>query len=131
MEASKQDDFLDRLATEVLVRWEEAEEDRRLFLGALVALGRGEVEEAAGRFRRAARCAPEPFCYMAQLGHGRCEVLRGHEGIALKIFKEFVGGNGPDELKQLAWMEVADLGRGREDQDLVARACRELRMLAR
>lgn len=129
MEADRRGDFLDRLAANVEARWEEVEVDRRPFFEALMKLQRREVEDAARLFRRAARqCAP-PFRVLSLMGQGRCEILRGREGVALGIFKKVAASEEPRQLRRLAWMEVADLARGRDDRELVKRAQAELREL--
>lgn len=133
MEESAPDAMLERVAREVQAKWASVDEDRRLFFEALVALQGAEddadVVKAAQLFRSAARQCSEPFSFMARLGQGRCEALRGREGVALKIFKTFTAGEGPRELRRLAWMEIADLGRRRENKELVARAMLESRAL--
>ena len=130
MEAARSEGILDRLAAEVEARWEEVQEDRKPFFKALWKLQQGEVEEASRLFRRAARQSSSPFGVMALMGQGRCEILRGREGVALKIFKGVTDSEEPEELRRLAWMEVADLAEAREDQDLVKRAQAKIRELA-
>ena len=129
MEAARSEGILDQLAAEVEGRWEEVREDRKPFFQALWKLQQGEVEEASRLFRRAARQSPDPFGVMALMGQGRCEILRGREGVALGIFKRVAGSEAPEEIRRLAWMEVADLAERRADQELVKQAQAMIREL--
>ena len=114
--------LLDVMAAKIEAKWEDVDEDRKKFFEGLRFLQNGEVEEATKVFRRAARHCPEPFSTMAKMAHGRCEVVRGHDCAALRIFRKVATSDGPQELRQLAWMEVADLARKRDDQELYQKA---------
>lgn len=127
MESEAAMGFLDQLWAKVEARWEEVDPERRFFLKGLGHLQRGEVEEASRVFRRGARTLAAPFDTMSGLAHGRCEVIRGRHGVALRIFRALAMSSAPGELRRLAWMEVADLARERDDGSLLEQARQAIR----
>ena len=115
--------LLERLTALVEERAAEAGEDRRSFFEALQHLQQGQVEEASKKFRRAARRCEGPFQWMATLAQARCEVVRGRQGVALRLFDGVATSTeAPPSLRKMACMELADLARDRSDQALFERA---------
>lgn len=130
MESEGGSRLLDALSAKVEARWDGVDPARRSFLEGLRHLQRGELEEASRVFRRVARTGEAPFDTMAQMAHGRCEVVRGRVGVALRIFRSVTGSEAPQQLKRLAWMEMADLARQRDDAQLLAQARRGMQLTA-
>ena len=106
-------------------------EDRREFFEALAALMHGDLELAAEGFRRAHRASPAPFGEMACYAWGRCEAVRGRDGVALRLFKKIARGESPPEIRRLAWMEVEALALTRDDRILQRKAREALEQLDR
>ena len=129
MDGEERPQLLERLSTVIDRRWPDVDGDRKMFIRGLRLLKEGDVEQAARVFRRATRkCAP-PFDVMATMAHGRCEAVRGRQGAALRSFRSVADSSGPDGLRKMAWMEVADLGRERGDDALVDEAQRAISSL--
>ena len=126
MDGGTHQDVLETLATTVEQRLEDVGDDRKMFFDGLHMLQQGDVEEATRRFRRAVRQCDEPFAVMARMALGRCEVVRGHQGAALRVFRQVATSTEVDGLRRLAWMEVADLAEERGDRELLGQALGEL-----
>ena len=122
MDGTESANLLDELAATVEARWQQAGEDRELFFRALRWLQRGDAARAARLFRRASRHCDEPFATMARMARGRCEVVGGRQGAALRAFEKVADSDGPPPLRRMAWMEIADLARQRQDASLLERA---------
>ena len=122
MEGEETTGFLETLSRTIEARWEDAGEDRKMYFQGLNALQDGRIEEAARVFRRARRQLEEPFSTMAKMALGRCEVVRGHQGVALGLFRKVAESSAPEGLRKMAWMEVADLARSRDDDELLEMA---------
>lgn len=117
-----QPELLAELAAKVEAGWQDVDEDRKKFFEGLRLLQAGQIKEASRVFRRAARDCPEPFDVMARMAQGRCEAVQGREGVALRVFREIANSEAPSALRRLAWMEVADLARQRDDEELMRQA---------
>lgn len=126
MESEGGSGLLDALSVKVEGGLDEVDPARRPFLEGLRHLQRGDLEGASRIFRRVARTAQAPFSTMARMAHGRCEVVRGRAGSALRIFRGVLASEAPEKLKRLAWMEVADLAHQRDDAALLAQARRAI-----
>ena len=126
MEGGQQSGLLDALSEQIEKSWEDVADDRKLFFRGLNHLQAGEIDEAARVFRRAARRCEPPYSVMARMAQGRCEVVRGHQGAALRVFREVADSQAPPELRRLAWMEVVDLANERQDKELLEKARRAL-----
>lgn len=124
MENSGQPALLTRLARQVDEQWDQVGEDRKNYLLGLRQLQQGKIAAAARVFRRAARQCEAPFSMMSRLALARCEVVRGHQGAALRLLDEVVTSQAPQALRHMAWRELADLARARGDKELAARAQR-------
>lgn len=121
--------LLDELSSKIDVSIEEVDDDRRMFFDGIVHLREGRVERAAKIFRRAVRRCEPPFSVMSKMAHARCEVVRGHQGAALRIFRSFAVGEHPESLRKMAWMEIADLARRRDNDQLLDEARSEIAKL--
>lgn len=114
--------FLDRLTARVEGGWEDVGQDRKMFFEGLRHLQRQQIKQASKVFRRASRrCAP-PFDVMARMAQARCEVVRGRQAVAMRLFEQVADGDGPAEFCRLAWREVADLARLRGDAERLRKA---------
>ena len=122
MDGDKRTHLLDALSAKVEARWEASDEDRRMFFRGLRHLQEGDLEAANAVFRRAVRRCEGSFSIMARMAQGRCEAARGRQGVALRIFQDVAESKAPETLRQMAWMEVADLARWRDDEVLLTRA---------
>ncbi len=123
--------LLDALSAAIDGHFEELGEDRKIFFRGLRSLRDGKVEEASRVFRRAARRCERPFSTMARMAQGRCEVVRGHQGSAMRIFESVADSEAPMQLRRLAWMEMADLARRRGDEGLLEEARAAIEELVR
>ena len=130
MRGDKTVDLLDQLAAEVEAGMDDVDEDRRMFFRGLRHLQEGDLKEASRIFRRAARHCPPPFDLMAKMAQARCEVVRGRQASAVRIFDQIVDSDAPGGLRRLAWMELADLSRERDDPELLQRARSEIQALS-
>ncbi len=122
MDAEERAGLLERLSAAVESNWEDIGADRKLFFRGLRCLQQGEIVDASRVFRRAARCCPAPFSTMAKMAHGRCEVVRGRQGAAVRTFRAVAVSDIPTGLKKMAWMELADVARERGDNALLQQA---------
>ncbi len=122
MEGEETPQLLETLSARVEASWEETDDDRRMFLRGLRHLQKGEVRAASRVFRRAVRRCEPPFCVMARMARGRCEVVRDRQGVALRTFRRVAESDAPDGLRKMAWMEIADLARERGDEQMLAEA---------
>lgn len=130
MDEAEQARLLEALSVRIDARFEALDGDRKLFFRGVRHLKDGKVEEASRIFRRAARRCPTPFSTMARMAQGRCEVVRGRQGAAMRLFGRVTDSEAPTELRRLAWMELADLGRERGDDGLVEEAGEAISRLA-
>ncbi len=122
MDGEDNAELLDALSAAIDDGFDELGEDRKIFFRGLQNLKAGKVAVASRVFRKAARRCPAPFSTMARMAQGRCEVVRGRQGSAMRIFGQVAHCDGPAPIRRLAWMEIADLARSRGDEALLDEA---------
>ncbi|RAL22461.1 hypothetical protein DL240_11490 [Lujinxingia litoralis] len=105
--------------------------ERGEFFEAMAALMHGDVERASDGFRRARRSSPTPYDALSCYGLGRCEVLQGRAGAALRFFRKVATGTAPPQVRQLAWKDIELLALSRDDRAGVCRARRAIEALER
>lgn len=127
MDGGRSAELLDELTHQVEARWEGLGDDRKMFFRGLRLLQEGKIQEATRVFRRATRHCSPPYAVMSRMAQARCEAARGHQGSALMLFRQVAESEAPRALRQMAWMEVADLAGERGNQELLelARQCIE------
>lgn len=83
--------------------------DRQFMLQGLLAMQRGELDEATSLFRRAQRKDTHPFSMLATLALGECLRLSGKEGAALKAWRAVLTDeHAPVSSQYGAWLGIAN-----------------------